>query len=172
MNNVEYFPIVNENGEVIGRSTRQECHSGTKQLHPVIHLHIFDPQGRLYLQKRAITKDIQPGKWDTAVGGHVDYGETVEKALLREAREELGIKDFKYTKLFSYIFESKIERELVNTFYTTNFKGTMTIDPVEVDEGRFWTIDEIKKAIGTETLTPNFEGEFERLLNAINNIKI
>ena len=76
----EWFPLVNEEGETIGKATRKECHSGSKLLHPVIHLHIFNKDGDLYLQKRSMNKDIQPGKWDTAVGGHIDYGESVEEA--------------------------------------------------------------------------------------------
>ena len=88
----EWFPLVNEKGETIGKATRKECHNGSKMLHPVVHLHIFNKAGDLYLQKRSINKDIQPGKWDTAVGGHIDYGETVEDALHREVREELGKK--------------------------------------------------------------------------------
>ena len=90
----EWFPVVNEQGETIGKATRKECHSGSKILHPVVHLHIFNESGDLYLQKRSMSKDIQPGKWDTAVGGHIDYGETVETALRREVREELGVVDF------------------------------------------------------------------------------
>lgn len=65
----EWFPLVDEKGETIGKATRKECHSGSKMLHPVVHLHIFNKAGDLYLQKRSINKDIQPGKWDTAVGG-------------------------------------------------------------------------------------------------------
>ena len=44
-NNEEIFPIVNEQGEVIGRETRNYCHSGAKPLHPVVHLHILNPKG-------------------------------------------------------------------------------------------------------------------------------
>lgn len=158
----EWFPLVNEEGETIGKATRRECHSGTKMLHPVIHLHIFNDAGELYLQKRSTTKDIQPGKWDTAVGGHIDYGETVEEALRREVREELGITDFIPRFITRYVFESAIEKELVNTFCTT-YNGDITPDPSELDGGRFWPLDEIRASLGKEVFTPNFEQEFARL---------
>ena len=159
MEKEEWFPLVDEAGLVIGKATRKECHSGTKLLHPVVHLHVFNNVGELYLQKRSLRKDIQPGKWDTAVGGHIDYGETVEEALRREVREELGITDFVPEFLKSYIFESAIEKELVNAFRTT-YNGTITPDPSELECGRFWELNEIKKNIGKGILTPNFEKEF------------
>ena len=76
----EWFPLVDEAGNIVGRATRRECHDGSKRLHPVVHLHIYNKDGDLFLQKRSLAKDIQPGKWDTAVGGHVDLGESVEQA--------------------------------------------------------------------------------------------
>ena len=90
----ELFPLVDEQGTVTGSVTRGEAHGGTKPLHPVVHLHVFSSRGELYLQKRPRWKDIQPGRWDTAVGGHVDLGENVQMALQREVSEELGITDF------------------------------------------------------------------------------
>ena len=75
----------------------------SKLLHPVIHLHVFNSKGELYLQKRPDWKDIQPGKWDTSVGGHIDLGESVDIALRRETQEELGITDFMPEKLTSYM---------------------------------------------------------------------
>lgn len=158
----EWFPLVNEAGETIGKATRKECHSGSKLLHPVVHLHIFNDAGDLYLQKRSMTKDIQPGKWDTAVGGHVDLGETVEEALRREVREELGITDFIPQLITRYIFESEIEKELVHSFCTI-YNGTITPDPSELDGGRFWTATEIKDNLGKNIFTPNFEKEYQRL---------
>jgi isopentenyldiphosphate isomerase len=163
-NSQELFPIVDEAGQVIGSATRGECHSGSKLLHPVVHLHVFDSQNRLYLQQRPLWKDIQPGKWDTAVGGHVDLGEEIAGALNREAREELGIEEFTPEFLLRYVFESERERELIHVFRTT-YDGDIR-PTAELDGGRFWTLDEIREAIGKEVLTPNFESEIKRILNA------
>ncbi len=158
----EWFPLVDEEGNVIGKATRIECHSGSKLLHPVIHLHIFNSAGDLLLQKRSMKKDIQPGKWDTAVGGHVDMGESPEEALRREVLEELGITDFEAKQIGRYIFESEIEKELVHT-YETKHEGPFTPDPDEIEECRFWPTDEIDDNLGKEVFTPNFEEEYTRL---------
>jgi len=164
--NQEYFPIVDEQGNIIGKSTREICHSGTFLLHPVIHLHVFNTKGELYLQKRAMDKDIQPGKWDTSVGGHVDYGEAIPDALRREAMEELKIHGFEPIFAFQYPFRSDREYELVHTYYT-NYNGTITTDPIEITEGRFWKISDIESNLGKQVFTPNFEREFHQLLELI-----
>lgn len=160
-NSNELLPIVDESGRVIGSATRGECHNGSKLLHPVVHLHIFDSQGRLYLQKRPDWKDIQPGKWDTAVGGHVDYGEDIIDALCREAAEEVGLTDFKPEFRTRYIFDSVREREMVNAYSTVTDARPTPSD--EVADGRFWTRSEIAAAIGRGILTPNFEQEYTTL---------
>ena len=160
-NQHELFPVVDEEGTVIGQATRGECHSGSKLLHPVVHLHVFNSQGDVYLQKRPEWKDIQPGKWDTAVGGHIDYGETPEAALQREVREELGITDFSAVFIDKYVFESQRERELVYVHRTT-YDGALSPSKDELDGGRFWTMQEIRDAIGKNVFTPNFEMEFLR----------
>lgn len=162
----EYFPLVDETGAVVGKATRRECHSGSFLLHPVVHLHVFDSQGRLYLQKRALNKDIQPGKWDTSVGGHMDPGETVEQALFREASEELGINGFKPVMLFRYIHRSEVEQEMVYAHYTV-YDGQIKPDPSEIEEGCFWTKEAILGQLGTGIFTPNFEAEVEWVFKAV-----
>ncbi|HDR51572.1 MAG TPA: hypothetical protein ENN90_08125, partial [Mariniphaga anaerophila] len=67
----EWVPLVDETGLVTGRVTRSAVHNGSKLLHPVVHMHVLKPDKSLLLQKRPETKLIQPGKWDTAVGGHI-----------------------------------------------------------------------------------------------------
>jgi 8-oxo-dGTP pyrophosphatase MutT (NUDIX family) len=158
-NAAELLPWVDEEGQMLGVLTRGECHGGSHLLHPVVHLHVFDAQGEaLYLQRRPLWKDIQPGKWDTAVGGHIDLLETPEQALRREAREELGIEGFDAEFVTRYVFESARERELVHVFRTT-FEGALC-PSAELDGGRFWPLREIRAALGSGVFTPNFESEF------------
>ena len=131
-------------------------------LHPVVHLHLFNSSGDLYLQRRPDWKDIQPGKWDTAVGGHVDFGEDTDDAIRREIREELGLTDLALTKITSYIFQSTREREYVNVYTAVS-----DIEPTpsdELDGGRFWSRSEIGNAIGQGIFTPNFENEYRTVI--------
>ena len=164
----EVFPLVDETGKVTGKATRGECHGGSKRLHPVVHLHVFNPQGAIYLQKRPAWKDIQPGKWDTAVSGHLKYGETPADALRRETEEELGIRDFLPEPVGRYVFESSRERELVYVNRTV-YDGPVCPSAGELDGGRFWTPYEVQAAMGKGVLTPNFEHEYKRFFQ--DNIK-
>lgn len=159
----ELLPVVDSNGHVIGNATRGECHNGSMLLHPVVHLHVFNSHGELYLQKRPSWKDIQPGKWDTAVGGHVDWGEDTVSALLREASEELGIDAKGYEPLQTYVFQSSRERELIHAHRLVT--DTAIHPSKETDGGRFWSMEEIRQSMGKDIFTPNFEQEFMRLFN-------
>jgi isopentenyldiphosphate isomerase len=161
---IEWFPIVDEAGNITGKALRSVCHDGKSMLlHPVVHLHLFNTRGELYLQKRAKTKDIQPGKWDTSVGGHISPGETPAEALMREAGEELGLNNFTPEFLGRYVWESSRERELVNSFSTiSDMRPVINMD--EIEDGRYWSLKEIKECLGKDIFTPNFENEFRRLI--------
>jgi isopentenyldiphosphate isomerase/intracellular septation protein A len=160
----EWFPIVNNEGRVIGKAPRSICHDGNSHLlHPVVHLHLFNKSGKLFMQKRSMNKDTQPGKWDTSVGGHISPGESIAEALKRETREELGLNGFTPQFLGSYVWESQREKELVNSFSTVTDQ-LPEINRDEIDEGRFWSLQEIRNNLGKEVFTPNFEHEFDILL--------
>ncbi len=163
--NDEILPQVDTHGNVLGPVSRSRCHSGEKILHPVVHLHIVKGDNQLLLQLRSKGKKIQPGKWDTAVGGHISYGESVDVALCREAYEETGLKDFVPEKITSYLFESQLERELINTFLTrVDDDFHPHCDETDIDELRFFTPEEIRRLISANLTTPNFAQEFTSVI--------
>lgn len=160
----EWFEIVDENDAVVGRAPRSVCHGDPSLVHRTAHVVVVSTDGRLLLQKRADSKDVQPGKWDTAVGGHLDMGETYEEAAVREAAEELGLAipldrlDF----LFDSRIRNDIESENVRVFRFVA-DGPFTPLPEEIDVVRFWSWEELDSALGTGVLTPNLEVELEML---------
>ena len=157
-NSYELFPMLDGKGRFIGTLSRGHAHDGSRLLHPVVHLHVFDNEGRLYLQKRPEWKDVQPGKWDTACGGHVALGEPIAEALRREVSEELGITDYTPEHVADYIYDSQREREMVH-IYRCTYNGPIHPSHDELDGGRYWSIAEIEESMGKGILTPNLESE-------------
>lgn len=161
----EMLPLVDEEGKVVGVAPRSECHVGPGKLHPVVRLLVFDGEGRMYLQKRAESRLVQPGKWDAAVGGHVAAGEDLATALSRELREEIGVTAMaleaagaKPAPVMRFRWDSEIESELVFTF-AMRYAGPFAPDGDEVEEGRFWNRAELRAAMGQGFLTPLLERE-------------
>lgn len=159
----ELLEIVNENGEVIGLAQRAEVHANSSLMHRVVHVLVFDPKGRLLLQKRSLSKDVAPGMWDTSVGGHVGIGEELSLSAAREMEEELGISDCDMEYLYSYIHRGRDETELVST-YRCVYSGDIPFNKNEIDEVRFWGLEEIRSAMGKGTLSAHFEDEFRTYL--------
>ena len=159
LKNEEWVLLVDELGKVTGQAPRSLVHNGSKLLHPVVHLHVINHNKAILLQKRSISKQIQPGKWDTAVGGHISAGETLEQALKKEAFEEIGLVDFSAKLVKSYKWDSDFETELVYMFTTFDFKN-LKVHSEEVVEARFWTKNQIENNLRKGIFTPNFELEF------------
>lgn len=163
----EWFDILDNAGNVTGKAPRRLCHAGPGLLHAVVRLHIADDKNRLYLQKRSMKKEIEPGKWDTAVAGHVASGENPAAALKRESIEELGLQEIKVALAARYIWETKIESELVYMFFGRYNKTITIADKEEIDEGKYWKIKKIKENLNKGIFTPNFEYEFDILMKGI-----
>lgn len=158
MKNEEWLPLVDEQGTVKGKAPRSECHKGKGMLHPVVHIHIINMNGEIFLQKRPLHKETQPGKWDTAVGGHISFGETLEVGLKREAEEEIGIRDFTPVFMKKYVWESDVESELVYMFYA-RYDKPLNINKEELEDGKFWSMKDIDENVGKQIFTPNFVNE-------------
>jgi isopentenyldiphosphate isomerase len=156
----EVFDVVDESDNVVGRASRAEVHGNPDLMHRVAHVLVFNSAGELFLQLRAPDKDVQPDRWDTSVGGHVDAGESYDEAAGREMREELGIVGAKLEHLYRYRHTNAYESEMVVT-YRTVWDAAIDIDLQEISEGRFWSLEEIDAA-APESFTPNFLDELAR----------
>lgn len=165
----EFFDVYNSDGSWRGRFLRSECHGNPDLLHKSVHVVVFDSSGKkILLQKRSLTKDIQPGKWDTAVGGHVAAGESVEAAACRELAEELGING---TPEFFFTSEirNNIESELVTVFKLTS-DGPFVFAPDEIDEVKFFELaifNEPSERLRSD-FTPNLQKELLDIISLLN----
>lgn len=157
----EILDIIDDSGSICGAAPRNRVHGDKSLLHRVVHVLITDSIGRLLLQKRSPQKRVAPGRWDTSVGGHLDFDETVEAALYREMKEELGISPGPQKFAYSYIHTNDFESELVYT-YVCLHEGPFRPSPEEIEQVRFWSAAEIEAAMGTGSLSENFEDEFMR----------
>lgn len=169
--NVEWVPLIKQDGKVVGGAPRPLVHNGSHWLHPVVHLHVLShDHKRLLLQLRPQSKKIQPGRWDTAVGGHITLGENLPDALRRETAEEIGITNFNAKLTNRYVWHSDAEDEYVFVFQTQSDGPFNPTNIGEVDELRFWSAHDISNAIGKGLLTPNLEHELQHgLLNQLTN---
>jgi isopentenyl-diphosphate delta-isomerase type 1 len=156
---LELFEIVDDDDRVIGTARRSECHGNPALVHRAVHVLVVNAAGELLLQKRSARKDIQPGKWDTSVGGHLEPGESYLDAARREMHEELGLAGLPLTFLYHSRIRNAIESENIATFLT-RFDGAVAWNPDEIDEVRCWTAAEIDAHLGREVFTPNFEKEW------------
>lgn len=159
----EILEVVDEKGDVLKLAKRSEIHSDPSLIHRVVHVLVFDNEGRLLLQKRSLNKDVAPGKWDTSVGGHINPGEDIFEAAKREMNEELGISDCRLDYLYAYQFSNHIESELVSTFFCM-YNGKFFFNKDEIDEIAFWDMKKIKENLGKNVFSTHFEKEISAYL--------
>ena len=100
VNDIEFLPVVNERGNIVGRAMYVELHKGNKMLHPVAHLHVMNGKG-----------EVTRRYW-----WHVAFGDTPEKTLKRKMEETLGLSGANPKLKRQYIRETKNEKELVYVF--------------------------------------------------------
>lgn len=140
----EFFDIVNERDEVIGRAARSEVHARGWR-HRAVHVLVFNARGELFLQKRSLLKDRQPGVWDSSASGHVDSGEDYECCAVREAHEELGVTLAEPPeRLFKFDACEATDQEFV-WIYRARHEGPFTLPPQEIERGGWFSPDAITR---------------------------
>ncbi|MBN1234118.1 MAG: NUDIX domain-containing protein [Candidatus Coatesbacteria bacterium] len=149
----EFLDIIGDNGKIIGQASRDQVHRNPNLLHPAVHMHIYNSNGEILLQKRSDSKDMFPGKWDTAVGGHVISGELPDNAILREAKEELGLEDIIPERYMIYRYQDDTQSELMHV-YLINLDREYKPDDNEISEIAFFKYEEILELKKTEEITP------------------
>jgi isopentenyl-diphosphate delta-isomerase type 1 len=161
----ELFDVVDPEDRVVGQASRGEVHA-KGLLHRSVHILVFNSQGKLFLQKRALTKDENPGYWDSSAAGHVNAGEEYRMSAERELMEELGI--FSELQFFmKFSASQKTLWEHVETYLCTTDQK-ITINPIEISEGRFWLMDDLKESIITHSgqFTSTFHLIFDTYLKS------
>ena len=147
--NEDIFDVVNDDDEIIGRELRSIVHA-RGLLHRAVHVLVYNAAGQLFLQKRSMTKDNDPGLWDSSCSGHVDSGESYAVAAERELMEEIDLLvDEPMEELFK--IEASVETGWeFAIIYRTESEGPFTLCPEEIDEGRWFSPKEIDDALAIE----------------------
>lgn len=140
----EIFDVVNDRDEVIGQQTRREVHH-LGLMHRAVHVLVFNSAGQVFLQKRSMKKDRQPGLWDSSTSGHVDAGEDYDACAVRELYEEIGLKmPTAPRRLFKLTACPETDQEHV-WVYDCEAEGPFRLDPEEIERGGWFTDDEVSR---------------------------
>lgn len=149
----ELIDQITPGGTVTGTMPREQFHNGSRLIHPVIHLLLFDSSNRLLLQRRSQSKRFYPGCWDSSVSGHIQSGEYLFKAMQREAKEELGVSINKATPVTVQLIETPQEREL-SYFFCAGCSQQPATNPEEICEINYYQHNHLKKLLKNEPQTP------------------
>ena len=140
----EIFDVVNERDEVVDQKPRSEVHR-LGLLHRAIHVLVFNSHGKIFLQKRSMSKDREPGKWDSSSSGHVDSGEDYDACAARELREEIGLIVQKTpARLFKIAACLETDREFVRV-YRCEAEGPFQLHPDEIERGEWFAPEEVTR---------------------------
>lgn len=140
---MEILDIVNENDDVVGALSRDEIHRDGL-IHRASHMLLFNSAHQVFLQKRSMSKDNDPGLWDSSSAGHVDTGESYRQCAVRELEEELGliISTDDLTMRFKLRPVSATGMEFA-VVYTLISDQPLTLDSTEIDDGKWLNLDNV-----------------------------
>jgi isopentenyl-diphosphate delta-isomerase type 1 len=143
-NSEELFDVVDGQDRVVTQAPRREVHA-RNLLHRAVHVLVHDVAGRLFLQRRSLSKDSFPGCWDAACTGHVGAGEDYATAARRELGEELGWHDASQPlrHVVKLTASPATGHEFIEIFLLGPTAGPFELHPEEIIEGRWLMPDEL-----------------------------
>ncbi|MCX2180330.1 isopentenyl-diphosphate Delta-isomerase [Streptomyces sp. SKN60] len=140
--------LVDENGVTIGTAEKHSAHQAPGQLHRAFSVFLFDEEGRLLLQRRALGKYHSPGVWSNTCCGHPYPGEAPFAAAARRTFEELGVSPSLLAAAGTVRYNHPdpasglVEQEFNHLFVGLVQSGPRP-DPEEVEETAFVTAAEL-----------------------------
>ncbi|MDR0978518.1 MAG: NUDIX hydrolase [Lachnospiraceae bacterium] len=149
----ELYELVDENGNKTGKVITEKENRNVvfpvNYFMPIVGVVIINNENKILLQKRSKLKTHNPGVWGVC-GGKVNFKETPEDAIIRETREEIGIDlNGKNLKLLTQMADENVigDKGFFTTFYINQNVDLdkCVIQKEEVDEVKYFTIDEIEK---------------------------
>lgn len=146
---IELFDVVDRADRVVGQKPRSWVHRQGLR-HRAVHTLLFNARGELFLQKRSLSKDLNPGLWDSSCSGHLHAGETYDEAARRELGEELGLPP---SLPIRPVCKLAADRETGNEFiwvYQGECDGPFSLDPEEISEGRFLGMPDLERELRVE----------------------
>lgn len=122
----------------------------------VVLVVVRNREGRIYLHRRAETKEIHGGLWSVSVSGFVKTGEALEDAAARELSEELGITGLPITYVATTGPSAQTDWGRINLFVSNPTNVLLNPDPAEISAGMFVDEDELAALLRDmpEMLTP------------------
>jgi len=147
----EFVVLVDENDKQIGTEEKLKAHQDGGKLHRAISILLFNKDGQLLLQRRALSKYHAPGKWANTCCSHPRENEPVEEAAFRRLKEEMGFENT-MEKVFEIIYKADVGNDLTEWEYDHIFFGMYNGNPImpnpeEVSEYEWKTIEDIKEDI-------------------------
>jgi isopentenyldiphosphate isomerase len=140
----EIFDVVNERDEVVGQNTRGEVHR-LGLMHRAVHVLVFNSAGLVFLQKRSLKKDGEPGLWDSSASGHLDAGEEYDACAVRELREEIGLSlPAPPQRLFKMPASAQTHQEHV-WVYRCQADGPFVLHPDEISVGAWFAPADVSR---------------------------
>jgi isopentenyldiphosphate isomerase len=133
----EIFDVVDAGDQVIGRAPRAEVHE-RGLMHRATHVLVFNAKGDVFLQKRSMKKDRQPGVWDSSASGHLNAGEDYDSCAVRELEEEIGLTCVQPRRLFKLAASPDTDQEHV-WIYRCEAEGPFRLDPEEIETGGWFS---------------------------------
>jgi len=134
----EILDVVNESNEIVGSAPRKGIHK-TSLLHRSAHIFLLDSQGRIWLEKRALTTDTFPGYYNSSAAGHISQGESYLLGAQREAEEELGIESLELEQKHTLAASPETSNEFVAFFIAksdakprVNEEATTSLEPYSI----------------------------------------